>query len=291
MNQTSTATVPAFGFSGFELRPRERAVLHGATPVKLGARAFDVLMALIERRDRTVTKDELFDLVWPGLVVEESNLQVQVSALRMVFGQGVIATIPGRGYQFVARIEDAAKAAAPHDGVPNNLPQPRTHFIGRARELTQCAQLLRDARLLTLTGVGGCGKTRLALQLAQQHMEAFADGVWFVDLAPLQGAEGVASALAGVLGVHERVGMPLLERMAEQLAPQRALIVIDNCEHLIDPVAGLCMRSSSPPAVKGWAWPASSCSRCARCHCRPATTSRRWTRPRRCGCSSTARAC
>ncbi|HEY1391940.1 MAG TPA: winged helix-turn-helix domain-containing protein, partial [Methylibium sp.] len=232
---------PAYGFAGFELSPRERTVSLAGAPVKLGARAFDVLMALIERRERTVTKDELFDIVWPGLVVEESNLQVQVSALRKLLGQGVIATIPGRGYRFVAPLDDRARAPwAPAVETPNNLPQQRTHFVGRAKELAQCSALLRDTRLLTLTGVGGCGKTRLALQLAQQQLDTFVDGVRFVDLASLQEAQGVAGALAGVIDVRERVGSPLVERMVEYLSLRRELILLDNCEHVIDAVADLC---------------------------------------------------
>ena len=226
------------GFAGFELKPDERAVMQAGMPVKLVARAFGVLMALIERRDRPVTKDELFDIVWPGLVVEENNLQVQVSSLRKLFGPNVIATIPGRGYQFVSPVRTAAAAAAPR-ATANNLPQQRTRFIGRGTDLAQCTRLLGEARLLTLTGVGGCGKTRLALQLAQQQIDGFPDGVWFVDLAPLQEAERIAVPLAAVLGVRERAEAPLAGRIAEHLAGRRVLIVLDNCEHVIDAVAGL----------------------------------------------------
>jgi predicted ATPase/DNA-binding winged helix-turn-helix (wHTH) protein len=241
MDKVTAIASIAYGFAGFELNPEERLVSHAGEPVKLGARAFDVLMALIERRDRTVTKDELFDIVWPGLVVEESNLQVYVSALRKLFGQGVIATIPGRGYRFVAPLDDRAKVTqALAEAVSSNLPQQRTQFIGRARELAQCTALLRDTRLLTLTGVGGCGKTRLALQLAQQQLSSFTGGIRFVDLAPLQDAQGVVSALAGVIDVRERVGAPLLDRIVEQLSPRRALILFDNCEHVIDAVVDLC---------------------------------------------------
>ncbi|MGE5338652.1 MAG: tetratricopeptide repeat protein [Gemmatimonadota bacterium] len=229
----------AYGFAGFELKPLERAVMQAGKPVKLGARAFDVLMALIDRRDRVVSKDELFDIVWPGLVVEENNLQVQVSSLRKLFGPNVIATVPGRGYQFVSPLETEAGPASAARATPHNLPQQRTPFIGRAAELARCSQLLRDTRLLTLTGIGGSGKTRLALQLAQQQLEAFSDGVWFVDLAPLQEAERVAGPLATALGVREVAGTPLIARLAEHLADRRVLVVLDNCEHVIDAVAGL----------------------------------------------------
>src|SRR5262245_50891938 len=90
----------SYRFANFELRPLERRLLANGEPVELGARAYDVLVALVERAGRVVSKEELLACVWPNLVVEENNLQVQVSALRKALGQGAIATIPGRGYRF-----------------------------------------------------------------------------------------------------------------------------------------------------------------------------------------------
>ena len=112
--QASPAAVTAiYQFGRFELRTATRQLLanHELTP--LGARAFDILLALIERRDRLVSKDELLDLVWPGLVVEENNLQVHVSALRKILGQEAIATIPGRGYRFTASLAGDGVSGAP----------------------------------------------------------------------------------------------------------------------------------------------------------------------------------
>ena len=100
-----------YRFGRFELLPVERQLLADGRPVALGARAFDVLLALIERRERLVTKGELLDAVWPGLVVEEANLPVQVSALRRAIGPQAIATIPGRGYRFALALDDAPPAA------------------------------------------------------------------------------------------------------------------------------------------------------------------------------------
>ena len=110
MFPTVTAT---FRFGRFELNPATRQLLVDRQPVPLGARAFDVLLALIERRDRVVTKNEMLDLVWPGLVVEENNLQVQISTLRKVLGPDAVATIPGRGYQFTLNLE-AVPASESH---------------------------------------------------------------------------------------------------------------------------------------------------------------------------------
>src|SRR5438034_1411820 len=101
----------AYQFGAVEIRPVERQVLIGGQPATVGSRAFDVLLALVERRDRVVTKNELLDLAWPGLVVEENNLQAQVSALRRLLGPHAIATIPGRGYRFTIAASHDAQAA------------------------------------------------------------------------------------------------------------------------------------------------------------------------------------
>ena len=97
-----------YKFGRFELNPATRQLLADDQPTPLGERAFDVLLALIERRERMVTKDELLELAWPGLVVEENNLQVQVSALRKVLGDGAIATVARRGYRFALQVEAGA---------------------------------------------------------------------------------------------------------------------------------------------------------------------------------------
>src|SRR6185369_3893802 len=112
-------------------------------------------------------------------------------------------------------------------------PQPRTRFIGREKALDDCANLLRDTRLLTLSGVGGCGKTRLARELAQRQLGGFPDGVWFVDLGPLQEARRVPATVAATLGMHDALGPPL-ERLTDHFKSRQTLVVLDNCEHVID---------------------------------------------------------
>ncbi|HUL65619.1 MAG TPA: winged helix-turn-helix domain-containing protein [Burkholderiaceae bacterium] len=223
-----------YRFGNSEVRGDERQLFVDGVPASLGARAFDVLLALIERRDRVVEKAELFDAVWPGLVVEENNLQVQVSSLRKVLGPRAIATIPGRGYQFTARLEVGAPGARDESSaietVPNNLPLVRTRFIGREPALRDCAGLLRETRLLTLSGIGGCGKTRLAQELAQRRLTDFPDGVWFVDLGPLQEAQLVSATVASTLGVQTG-------QLTDYLKARRAMVVLDNCEHVVGAAA------------------------------------------------------
>ncbi len=119
------------------------------------------------------------------------------------------------------------------DALPHNLPIQLTSFIGREREMTEINELLRSTRLLTLTGSGGCGKTRLAVQAAADVLEAFRDGVWFVDLVRLSDPTIVPQAVASALGVREAPGRPLLATLAEYLRDRHVLLVLDNCEHLV----------------------------------------------------------
>lgn len=230
-------------FGHFELHPAERVLRVRGEPVAVGSRAFDLLLALAQRHERLVTKQELLDLVWPGLVVEEHNVATQISSLRKLLGPGAITTLPGYGYRLTALRDTAASAvsapAAPPPPPRHNLPLPRTRFIGREAALADLARLLPSARLLTLTGIGGCGKTRLALQLAQQQAAAFAGGAWFVDLAPLNDGRRVAAACAAVLGLREEGDTPPVERLCRHLATSPTLLLLDNCEHLIDAAAAL----------------------------------------------------
>jgi len=232
------ATVYRFG--DFELRPAERQLLGpDARPLALGGRAFDVLVALVERAGELVAKDELIERVWPDVVVEENNLQVQVSALRKALGAGAITTIAGRGYRFTLPL--AAPGAAPPVRLErrHNLPQPLTSFVGHDDDLDEYATLFGATRLLTLTGIGGCGKTRLALELANRLLPGHADGVWYVDLAPLQDPDRVALTVAAALGIREEGGRSMTETLAAVLAGRRLLLVLDNCEHVLDAVVPL----------------------------------------------------
>ena len=123
--------------------------------------------------------------------------------------------------------------------IPNNLPQRATSFVGRDRELGEVRALLGKARLLTLLGMGGLGKTRLSLQVAAEVMALFPDGVWFFDLAPIRDPVLVVSEAAQVLGVREEPGRPLVQTLCAALKARRTLLIFDNCEHLIKASADL----------------------------------------------------
>jgi len=234
-------------FGRFELRPAERLLLDDGQPAALGVRALDVLIALAQRRDQVVGQDELIDLAWPGLVVEPNNLQVQISALRKLLGPEAIATVKRRGYQFTAALREAgsahaaasAGAGAEPSPAPDRLPQMRTRFIGREQALADCAGLLVRAPLLTLTGTGGSGKTRLAIELAQRQLATLASGAWFVDLAALQDGQRLPAAVASAVGARQDT---TADALCAHIGGASALLVLDNCEHLVDAVARLVDR-------------------------------------------------
>ena len=123
------------------------------------------------------------------------------------------------------------------DTVPGNLPAPPTSFVGRDAQITELVALLGQSRLVTLTGVGGVGKTRLSIQVAAELTPRFADGVWFVELAPVADAAAVPDTVATALGVTPLAGRSVIDSLALALSGRRLLIVFDNCEHVIDAAA------------------------------------------------------
>ena len=118
--------------------------------------------------------------------------------------------------------------------LPHNLPLQLSSLVGRKREISQVSVLLRNARLLTLCGPGGIGKTRLALAVAEAMLDEFPQGVWLVELASLADPLLVSAAIARVMGVQSEAGTALVERLADVLRPRSVLLVLDNCEHLVD---------------------------------------------------------
>ena len=244
----SRALGDRFRFGRFELRCVERQLLRDGDPVRLGARAMDLLLVLVAHRDRMVTKGELLDLVWPGLVVEEANVQVQVSALRRALGASAVATIPGLGYRLSLAIDDdaaqvsvapPAEAFEGSDSRPDplpGLPAILEPLIGRDDDLPTLTRLIGGYRLVTITGAGGIGKTRLAQSACRELASRCPDGVWWVDLAALGSAARIVPAVAKAANVSLGKGKGLPE-LVRALSGRRLLLVLDNCEHLVAPLA------------------------------------------------------
>jgi predicted ATPase/DNA-binding winged helix-turn-helix (wHTH) protein len=259
MRNVKTQAEPALvrRFGRFELRPQQRVLLADGVPVVIGARAFDLLEAFADRPGTLMTKDDLLATVWPGVVVEENNLQVQVSTLRKILGPGALATIPGRGYRFNlavvhegrdARAAGSASAAAPEVSEESTRPGPRTNLplrlptlYGRADDVAAVVGLLREHSVVTITGSGGIGKTRVAQATARQMLtesaDRYSDGVWWVELAALADGALVPSAIAQTLELSIAGERPTAAALRLELAARRALLVLDNCEHLADAVA------------------------------------------------------
>jgi predicted ATPase len=238
-------------FGRFRLLLHRRELLADGQQAKLGGRAFDVLTTLIEAHGAVVTKDALMARVWPHRVVEENNLQAHISALRAALGpdRELIRTVSGRGYQFIGEIRTLSgggdqrdsrgpEAAASPTLPPTNVPEPVSELIGRDDELAEVVNLMGAHRLVTLTGAGGIGKTRLAIALARELRPHFADGVWLAQFSPLADRKLVPSAVAAAVGL-EFSGEASVQSVARGLAGRRSLLVLDTCEHVIETAAGM----------------------------------------------------
>jgi predicted ATPase len=244
----SSGAAEQISFGPFRLFPRQQLLLEGDAPVRLGSRARDILIALLERPGELISREELIARVWPNTFVEEGNLKVHVAALRKALGDGqggarFIANVPGRGYSFVgaiarsteARLEVAA-AAAPHRAP--DLPPPLARMVGRAGATSSLGAQLREHRFISIVGPGGIGKTTVALAIANALVADFSEGVHFVDLAALNDPALVPSAVASTLGVGVRSERPI-QALVSFLKDRRILLVLDNCEHVIEVAASL----------------------------------------------------
>ena len=238
--------MPAYRFSPFEVNASQRRLLAHGLPVPLGARALDLLIALIDRRERVVGKGELLELVWPGLVVEENNLQVQVSTLRKILGADAIATVPGIGYRFTRLIDDAA---APRDRAPcsaetqahASASAPILHrgLIGRQSDLHAVLSLLSERRLVTVAGPGGMGKTALASCVVQAWRERHQAVATWVDLANVHDGAEVIATVGQALGRRPGDDATLSDLLLALNTDQERLLVLDNAETQLRPVATL----------------------------------------------------
>ncbi|MFH5254820.1 ATP-binding protein [Burkholderia semiarida] len=226
----------------FEQRDIRR---HGAS-LRIGARALDILEVLHRASGSVVSKDDIMDAVWPGLIVEENRLQVHVATLRKALGasRDLIKTVPGRGYLLVASpspgpdlvpAADAPAVAPPPDAPASSLLAP---LVGRDAEIAQIVDMLERTPVVTLVGAGGIGKTSLAVRVAHGVRSRSRERVLFVELARASTRDDMLIALAAELGLDTQ-GVPAIERIGDAFATSRCLLVLDNAEHIVDLVASL----------------------------------------------------
>ena len=244
----------ALRFGRFELQRSERRLLIDSRPVLLGARAFDLLVVLAERPGELVGKNELLDRVWPGLVVEEGNIPVQVNALRKVLGADRIGTVPGRGYRFMANVEgralDAPATAVPAPDLQTRLPRALPALLGRASDLATLGALVDGHALVSVTGAGGIGKSLLVQHLLDARRRAHPHGVCWVELSGVAEASTLPAPVAEALGVRLGAGDPF-EALALAVGPLDLLLALDNAEHLRDGVGRLAaLLIDAAPALK-----------------------------------------
>jgi predicted ATPase/DNA-binding winged helix-turn-helix (wHTH) protein len=243
--QRAPAVEAALSFDRFQIFPRRRRLLEAGRPVRIGSRAFDILLALLERPGERISKAELLSRVWPDTHVVEGNLKFQVAALRRVLrdgqdGRQFIETSQGQGYRFVAPVAVAEEREPPASPVErrHNLPAQLTSLVGRDGVVAKLAADLANHRLFTIVGPGGIGKTSVALAVAERVIDAYEDGVWVVDLARIADPGLVRGAVAGAVGLEVGPGLTKQDLVAA-LRGRRMLLMLDNCMHVIDAAAGL----------------------------------------------------
>ncbi|WP_175747821.1 winged helix-turn-helix domain-containing protein [Burkholderia pyrrocinia] len=228
--------------------------------LRIGSRAFEILELLIRANGALVSKDEIMQRVWPHTIVEENNLQVHIAALRKALAgdRNLIVTVPGRGYRLVGAQAEGVASVRP---AASRLTAAPTALIGRERTVADVLAALDTARVVTLVGAGGIGKTRVALEAAMRAEASFPDGAAFVSLATVACPQFVPAALAGAFGIVQPAGSLTLEAVLASVANRRMLLVLDNCEHLLDAAAqiataltesdtGLCVLATSREALR-----------------------------------------
>jgi len=244
-------TTDVISFGPFTLAVSERLLMREGAPVELGSRALDILIALASRPNEVVGKRELLARVWPDVTVEEGSLRFHIAGLRKALRDGkdgaqYITTHAGRGYCFVAptslSVGVAKETKADPAIVPDvSLPARSARMVGRADGILALSIQLAASRFVTIVGSGGVGKTTVAVAVAYDLLEAFAGSVLFVDLGALLDADLAAISLASMLGLSVQSEDPIPGLVA-YLRDKKILLILDNCEHIIETAAGLAER-------------------------------------------------
>src|ERR1700720_100617 len=238
-------------FGPFSLLPDQRQLLEVDRLLNIGSRALDILITLVERPGQLISKEELMARVWPNVYVEPANLTVHVAALRRILGDGregnrYLVNIPGRGYRFVAPVS-LAETETPRlsrqviSKTAHNLPNQITRLVGRAEVIRSLAAHLTSDRLLTIVGLGGIGKTSVAIAVAEELASSYDDGVWLIDLARITDPRMVPSAIGAVLSIEVHSENPT-SSLVQHIREKQMLLVFDNCEHVAEAAASAAVN-------------------------------------------------
>jgi predicted ATPase/DNA-binding winged helix-turn-helix (wHTH) protein len=232
-------------FGPFRLHAIARLLEKNGTALKIGSRALDILITLLEHAPEVVSNRDLMRRAWGQLVVDEVSLRVHVAALRKRLGEGdssvsYIANIPGQGYCFTREVTWAEAQATPRKArtTASQLPREPLLIVGRDAAVRELTDLLKKRRFVSIVGAGGIGKTTIALALAHRLLCEFQGAVHFLDLGAVEDARLLASLLASQLGLATVSEQPL-PIILTHLREQRMLLVFDSCEHLIEAIAAL----------------------------------------------------
>ena len=250
-----------FGFGPYRLNPAARVLLRGDDLLEIGSRAFDILVALVQNQGQVLSHGEIMAFAWPGLNVEASNVRVQMTHLRREIGCGengnrYIVSVAGRGYSFVAPVTwewtadlDQTSYTNPSSGgshlTSTTLPPRSSHVIGRDENISKLSQMVAERRFVTVVGPGGVGKTTLAVLVA--HTALMFEDAYFIDLGTIDQDAAVLGSVASALDIpissdHD------FDSIIDHLASQRALLIFDNCEHVLGAVTdliGLLLRRTA----------------------------------------------
>ncbi len=255
MSAATPITAPTYTFNEFELDLGTFSLRADGAEIPLEPQVMSLLAYFVQHSDQLVTRDELLDELWGHRFVSEYAVATQIKSLRKALGddgrnQRIIKTVHGRGFRFIAPVSkgpvppsqtppgptEAARKGAVAPSRTSNLGYERTKLIGRDDDLARCIDAFDNYRLVSLLGIGGCGKTRLAKAVGRTVQDNYPDGVWFVDLVPVRDSAGIDTAIASVMGISVQAGEARAQ-IADAVRDSRVLFILDNCEHIEDDVA------------------------------------------------------